>query len=148
MPSAHAKLKIAAQPPRATPPLRPGSTAQGRVVAIRSDGMIDVHCSSGHTLTCAWLENSRNYGVVLAQGDAVLLSQYAEDAPPVVLGRIGRFGRPAERVELEAGQTLSLKCGDASIDLRADGKVMIRGEDVLVRAKGTKRIRAGTVSIN
>jgi hypothetical protein len=43
---------------------------------------------------------------------------------------------------------LSLKCGDASIDLRADGKVMIRGEDVLVRAKGTKRIRAGTVSIN
>jgi len=25
---------------------------------------------------------------------------------------------------------------------------MIRGDDVLVRAKGTKRIRAGTVSIN
>ena len=33
-------------------------------------------------------------------------------------------------------------------DLRADGKVRSRGDDVLVRAKGTQRIRAGSVSIN
>ena len=41
-----------------------------------------------------------------------------------------------------------LRCGEASLDLRADGKVLLRGDDVLVRAKGTQRIRAGTVSIN
>jgi hypothetical protein len=94
------------------------------------------------------LENAGNLGLELAAGDAVLLSRHAEDAPPVVIGRIGRYGRPAARVTLEAGQTLSLKCGDASVDLRADGKVMVRGDDVLVHAKGTNRIRAGSVAIN
>jgi hypothetical protein len=49
---------------------------------------------------------------------------------------------------LQAAHTLSLQCGLSSIDLRADGKVVIKGDDVLVRAKGTKRIRAGSVSIN
>jgi len=71
----------------------------------------------------------------------------------VVLGRIGPYApaqaaAPAQHVTIEATQTLTLKCGEASVDLRADGKLMIRGEDVLVRARGTQRIKAGTVSIN
>lgn len=148
MPIARTKLKVAAQPAAVVRPHLPGGNTQGTVVAIRPDGMIDVCGPSGDTLVCAWLESSGNNGVVLAPGDAVLLLHYASDAPPVVLGRIGHYGRPAARIELEAGQTLSLKCGQASIDLRADGKVMVRGEDVLLRAKGTQRIRAGTVSIN
>ena len=76
-------------------------------------------------------------------------------APPgsdkaVVLGRIGLYVAPRSEAHLsiEASESLTLKCGAASIDLRADGKVMVRGEDVLLRAKGTQRIRAGTVSIN
>ena len=147
MPSPRAKaLKITAQPAARPQPV--GSIASGTVVAIRPDGLIDVACPGGETLSCAWLENAGNLGVELAAGDAVLLSRHAEDAPPVVIGRIGRYGRPAARVTLEAGQTLSLKCGDASVDLRADGKVMVRGDDVLVRAKGTNRIRAGSVAIN
>lgn len=148
MPNSRAKLKISAQPTSAVRPQPLGSVAQGTVVAIRSDGLIDVHCPDGNTLACAWLENSGNHGVVLAPGDAVLLTRHSEDASPVVMGRIGRYGQPTARVELEAGQTLSLKCGASSMELRADGKVLIKGEDVTVRAKGTQRIRAGTVSIN
>ena len=148
MPSAHAKLKITARPDAVVRPHPLGSIAQGTVAAIRSDGLIDVRCQQGHTLACAWLENAGNNGIALALGDAVLFSHHAEGAPPVVMGRVGRYGQPPARVELEAGQTLSLKCGASAIDLRADGKIMIRGEDVLVRAKGTQRIRAGTVSIN
>lgn len=145
---AHTKLKLNAQPAAALRLQPLGGNAQGTVVAIRPDGMIDVRGPSGDTVVCAWLESSGNNGIVLSPGDAVLYSQHAEGAPPIVLGRIGRYGQPAARIELEAGQTLSLKCGEASIDLRADGKVMVRGEDVLLRAKGTQRIRAGTVSIN
>ena len=107
MPSPRAKsLKITAQP---APPARPqpvGSIASGTVVAIRPDGLIDVAGPGGETLSCAWLENAGNLGLELAAGDAVLLSRHAEDAPPVVIGRIGRYGRPAARVTLEAGQTL------------------------------------------
>ena len=58
--------------------------------------------------------------------------------------------RPAgpASLALQAGDKLTLRCGQSSIEMSADGKVLIRGEDVLIRAKGTKRIRAGTVSIN
>ncbi|CAN5421075.1 hypothetical protein BH11PSE9_BH11PSE9_04260 [soil metagenome] len=63
---------------------------------------------------------------------------------------MGRYNPPAVQaiVTIEANESLTLKCGEASIDLRADGQVMVRGEDVLLRAKGTQRIRAAKVAIN
>ena len=71
---------------------------------------------------------------------------------PVVLGRIGALPAPGEAVVqnlvIAASETLTLRCGESSVDLRADGKLMVRGDDVLVRAKGTQRIRAGSVAIN
>lgn len=86
-----------------------------------------------------------------AAGDTVLVLPLGDGAMPVVIGRI-RDHASADTtlgvIALAAEQALSLRCGKSSIDLRADGKVMIRGEDVFVRAKGTKRIRAGTVAIN
>lgn len=71
----------------------------------------------------------------------------------IVLGRIGKYrppepAKPEAHVVVEATETLTLKCGEASVDLRKDGKVMVRGEDVLLRAKKTQRIKAGTVAIN
>ena len=68
----------------------------------------------------------------------------------VVLGRVGRYVPPGppKELELAATESLSLRCGEASLTLRADGKVMVKGEDVLIRAKGTQRIRAGNVAIN
>lgn len=142
------KLKIVGRQASSLRPQLLGTIAQGKVLAIRPDGLIDVLGPGKHAVTCAWLEGSGTAGVVLGPGDVVLLSQHSEDAPPVVLGRIGRYGQPAAQVDLQAGQALALKCGSASIELRADGKILIAGEDVLVRAKGTKRIRAGAVSIN
>jgi hypothetical protein len=67
------------------------------------------------------------------------------------MGVVGpyRAPEPQKRLTLEATEVLTLKCGEVSIDLRAaDGKMMLRGEDVLLRAKGTQRIKAGSVSIN
>jgi len=84
-------------------------------------------------------------------GDRVLvILPRAPGERGVVLGRLARYDPDAigRHVNLNASESMTLRCGESSINLRADGKVMIRGEDVLVRAKGTKRIRAGTVSIN
>ena len=49
---------------------------------------------------------------------------------------------------IEAEQELVLRCGEASITLRRDGKVVIRGVQVETRAAGTNRIKGGTVKIN
>jgi hypothetical protein len=53
-----------------------------------------------------------------------------------------------ERVVLEGKQEVVLKCGDASITLRRDGKVIVRGAYVETHARGVNRIKGGSVKIN
>jgi hypothetical protein len=68
------------------------------------------------------------------------------DAPagtPQVEARID--GR---RVELEGKEEIVLRCGEASITLRSNGRVSIRGVQVETRARGLNRIKGGSVAIN
>lgn len=125
------------------------------VARIEDDGTLTVATSDGRVLRSECLHPLGASTVILETGgilpgDAVLVLPPQGDALAVVLGRIGPLSdrRAPENVNLTATGTLTLQCGASSVDLRADGKVMIRGEDVLVRAKGTQRIRAGTVAIN
>jgi hypothetical protein len=53
-----------------------------------------------------------------------------------------------ERVEISARREISIRAGDASITLTADGKVVIRGRDLLSRSSGANRIRGGSVQLN
>ena len=48
-----------------------------------------------------------------------------------------------KRVEIEGADEIVLKCGEASIVLRRNGRVVIRGTYVETRARGTNRIRGG-----
>ncbi len=52
------------------------------------------------------------------------------------------------RIELEGQEEVVLRCGQASITLRRNGRVVIRGAYVETRAKGTNRIKGGSVLIN
>jgi len=51
-------------------------------------------------------------------------------------------------VELSATETITLRCGAASISLTRDGKVLIRGTYLQSRSDGTNRIQGGAVRIN
>jgi len=53
-----------------------------------------------------------------------------------------------KRVVLEGDEEVVLRCGEASITLRRDGKVILRGAYVETTAKGLNRIRGGSVKIN
>jgi Domain of unknown function (DUF6484) len=53
-----------------------------------------------------------------------------------------------KRVVLEGRDEVVLKCGDASITLRRDGKIILRGAYVETNAKGVNRIKGGSVKIN
>jgi hypothetical protein len=85
----------------------------------------------------------------------------------IVLGRVGRAAVPGEapevtprsapapadgttekRVVIEADEELILRVGESSIRISRNGKVVIRGQHVLTRAKGTNRIKGGSVAIN
>jgi hypothetical protein len=53
-----------------------------------------------------------------------------------------------KRVVLEGDQEVVLRCGDASITLRRDGKIVMRGAYIETTATGLHRIRGGSVKIN
>jgi hypothetical protein len=126
------------------------SSVRGQLVEIGDDGQLVVVLPGGQQIACDWLEQSGIGRAALQRGDAVLAMVDASLARGIVVGRIGPYRTPATepKLMLEATESVVLKCGESSVDLRADGKVTVRGDDVLLRAKGTQRIKAGTVSIN
>ena len=124
------------------------STYLGHLQRIEDDGLLRVLVPGAGEQTVAWLENASQLRVRLEPGDTLLIVELGLGGLPVAMGRVGRYEAQPDALTFSGTKQLSLQCGESSIDLRADGKVMIRGDDVLVRAKGTQRIRAGTVSIN
>lgn len=57
-------------------------------------------------------------------------------------------GDPPDEIVIEAGKRFVLKCGEARIEFREDGRLLIRGTDVVSSAKRTNRIKGGSVAIN
>ena len=53
-----------------------------------------------------------------------------------------------ERVLIEAEQEIELRCGESSILLTNDGRILLRGNYVSSQATATQRIRGGSVQIN
>lgn len=53
-----------------------------------------------------------------------------------------------KRVVIQAEQEVLLKCGKGSILIREDGKIIIKGTDVLSRSSGSNRVKGASVSIN
>lgn len=52
------------------------------------------------------------------------------------------------RVLIEGAEEIVLQCGKASLTLRRDGKIVLRGVNVVSEADQVQRIRGGTVKIN
>ena len=98
--------------------------------------------------------------LLFEKGDArlPLLVGLVQSSTPLldaVLGS-GSSSHPAETAErpdgrrrlIEAGDELVLECGKASITMRRNGKIVIRGAYVETHAAGTNRIKGGAVKIN
>jgi hypothetical protein len=134
---------------------------RGVVVSLDSDEpLVGVRCEleGGLEFACEILHGSEE-PLSLACGDSVLLWHGGrEGSPGVILGRIGpSHARPEptepnhevpDVLEIEATKNLTLRCGDGSISIRADGKILIKGRDLVSHAKRINRIKGGSVSIN
>jgi hypothetical protein len=75
--------------------------------------------------------------------DALLEAQAQGSKPPPVEAKVD--GR---RVVIEGKDEVVLQCGEASITLRRNGKVIVKGSYLESRATGTHRIKGGSVEIN
>lgn len=55
---------------------------------------------------------------------------------------------PAERVLIEAGKEIELRCGSASIRMTDDGRVVVKGRNLTSRASESNKVRGAVVLIN
>lgn len=72
---------------------------------------------------------------------------------PIVLGLLDAPLRTPEpsrprRLRIESGQELVIECGKAKIEMRADGRIEIRGGHLISRSSGPNKIKGGSVDIN
>ena len=108
---------------------------------------------------CIDWENARLTRAVEQGCSAVLAFEDGDAARPLVLGIQGFSAPPASdfsieadadgrRVRLSAQEEIVLQCGESSITLKRNGRVVIRGSYVETHASGTNRIKGGNVRIN
>lgn len=53
-----------------------------------------------------------------------------------------------ERIVLNARKEIVLRCGEGSITLHKDGKIVVLGTNLISRSKGSHKIKGASVSIN
>ena len=53
-----------------------------------------------------------------------------------------------EKVKIEAQKEIVLECGKGSITIRRDGKILIKGTNLVSRSSGPHRIKGAHVAIN
>lgn len=91
----------------------------------------------------------------LEPDDDVLIALVGEARTVVILGRLFDASAPSRdvrvngrRISVEADSELILKCASATIRIGRDGLVAVRGDRVTTQARGSNRIRGGSVEIN
>jgi hypothetical protein len=147
------------------PDIAKQSVAQALVVAIDgTDVMLAFGDDLQEVMPADVLQTSEGPMLRLETGDFVLACRLGEEAKrAIVLGRIGAY-RPAvgatpvstigqnenvpDTLVLEARESLTLRVGDGSITIRADGKILIKGKDLVSHAQRMNRIKGGSVAIN
>lgn len=130
----------------------PFATGVRHATVRRCEGRdaVIVESDTGDELVCEVLDTGANPPLQLAPRDTVLVWRADPQTPRgVILGRLGlSHAEIAEEVVIEAGHSLTLRVGDGSITIGADGKILIKGKDLVSHAQRMNRIKGGAVSIN
>jgi hypothetical protein len=144
-----------------------GADAEGRLL-VDYDGNRAGPLVARRTIT---LEPQELRDAVATRRRAVLLFENGNPRLPLVVGleEVGSptplldavledssraRGEPLEarvdgrRVVIEGRDEIVLQCGQASITLRRNGKVIIKGTHVESQSSGTQRLKGGSVQIN
>jgi hypothetical protein len=144
----------------------------GRIVAVEAAGTVSVEVPGASEARVARLAVPLTGDELLAArdacGSAVLVFENGDPALPIIVGLLQAIGRPLDathngrpeapqvleadvdgkRVRITAQDEIVLECGSASITLRRNGRVVVRGTYVESYSDGTNRIKGGQVRIN
>jgi hypothetical protein len=128
-------------------PGNPAGPVEARSV-VRISSETDVGQLAGSNVLLVFENNNAALPIV-----AGLLSDTLYSAGPVEAA-----GEPAQRpasavvdgqrVVIEGREEIQLRCGKSSITLKKDGKVLVKGTQLVSRASGTNKIKGASVAIN
>lgn len=146
-----------------TPPNSQPATLVGRLLALTDRGCTPLVCFDGQPLPGAMparcCVDLRPAHVGL---DVVLVFDGGDRLRPIVCGVLrGKAGWPlgplpgrvkidadGERLTVTATRELVLRCGKAMLTLHSDGRIELRGEEILTEANGVNRMRGGSIQLN
>ncbi len=144
-----------------------------RVARIASfeRGVVRVRCAPGGGAIVARVSAALDDGTLAAAArdgqDALVVFEDGDSARPVVVALLrpetpvvgALIAVPSSRAEavarvdgkrvvIEGNEEVVLHCGRASLTLRKDGSVILRGVNVVSQAQQVQKIRGGKVQIN
>ena len=144
----------------------------GRIVAVDDGGVVSVEIPGAPGARAARLAVPLSRDALLTaretRASAVLVFENGDPALPIIVGLVQALSEPADvvrsdnsrvpqlieadvdgkRVRITAQDEIVLECGSASITLRRNGRVVVRGTYVESYSDGTNRIKGGQVRIN
>jgi Domain of unknown function (DUF6484) len=136
----------------------------GRIESIDDSGVVrvwvDFELRKAATARLAVPASAEDIRCAMEAGQSVLLLLEGGDPErPVIVGFVEDRAKPAapkvieadvdgKRVRVVAQDEVVLECGSASITLRRNGRVIIKGTYVETHSDGTNRIKGGQVRIN
>jgi hypothetical protein len=137
-----------------------------RIVSISEDGAVMVALAGDKRALNARLaipaSHERIEHAIQNRQEVLVLLESGSADRPVIIGFIEDKASPAKpspaqvieadvdgkRVRVVAQDEVVLECGSASITLRRNGRVIIKGTYVETHSDGTNRIKGGQVRIN
>lgn len=138
------------------------SAVTGRISAVDDDGVVTVWIMGqgpkhARLAIPATLERIKE-AIDQQQSVLLLMDEHAPERP-IIVGFVEDRVKPAEpqvveanvdgeRVRVVGKDEVVLECGSASITLRRNGRVVIKGAYVETHSDGTNRIKGGQVRIN
>lgn len=141
----------------AAPPLSPPSTRVVRLVRAEAHGPVRVRVEGHGEADARLLHTMPRHLLRRAAAGRELLAVFEGDDPsrPVVVGMLEDpvddvvdEGAPASTQVIRAEDSITLVCGEASLTLHADGRVVTRGVNVVSVASEQQRIQGAVVRIN
>lgn len=107
------------------------------------------------------LDETSAVRAIAEEREVLLAFDAGQDDRPIIVGLLTpppgsgtESSLPSEalidgkRVVLEGHDEIVLRCGKASITLRRNGRLVVRGTYVETRAEGVNRIKGGSVQVN
>ena len=103
----------------------------------------------GREVLVVFQDGDRSKPIIVGLMEEPLESLVNMDAPvPETPSRKQELRIDGKRLVIEADDEIELKCGQGSITIRKDGKIVLKGTNLLSRSSGPNRIKGGSVSLN